>query len=297
MNVEQVQRDLLRRREGARRAEHEWIRRSGGRHGYRAAGMGGIGLGIGIGIGAHSGAGSTPGGGSSGGPTDPLTIVTSVTALAFFTADLGVTQSGGSVSDWAGQAAGLHAVQGTTANMPTVVASGLNTHTTLRFTKANTQRLVIGTLNLPAPGTTPSFFWGVVKPVTVTTNDTVFAGGASTTTRLFEATGQVKASNGVTGAAVTFTAGTWYRYELLFANSASADYLKVGASSTGTGTAWGNNDPAAGAITIGAQATGGTNPADFELACFGIWNGKPSGAELSALDAWVTGYYGGTVNV
>jgi hypothetical protein len=303
MQTEQVQRELLNARKRASRAEREWLereraRRSGGCHGYRAAGLGGAGIAIGIGIGAGSGAGSTPSGGSSGGPTDPLTIVTSVSCLAFFSADLGRTASGGAVSAWADQSgAGLSATQATGSAQPTENATGLNTHYTLRFTKANVQRLVIGTLNLAAPGTTPSFFWGVVKPVTVTTSDTIFAGGGSTFTRLFESTGLVRASNGVSGGTLTFTAGTWYRYELLFNNSAANDYLKVGSSTTGTGTALGNNDPAAGAITIGAQQSAGTNPGDFELACWGVWNGKPSGAELISLNSWVTGYYGAVVNV
>lgn len=273
------------------------------RGGYHMAGFGGMGIGIGVGIGP-SGQGVTPPPGSSGGPVDPLTIVTSRTALFGFSADIGapVEAAGGvadDVSTWTDQSANAYtATQATEANRPTLITAALNTHNVLRFTKASTQRLVVGTLDLPAPGTTPIFICGAFKLNTFTTNDSIFGGNGSTTMRLLCTTTSMRCNNGANGNLVAVTAGVWYWFETYWANSATDDYLRIGLNTSASGATFGNNNPAAGVLTIGAQQTAGSNPADITLACMFAWSGgvpTELTTAVTGVRAWATGYYGGTL--
>jgi len=75
--------------------------------------------------------------------------------------------------------------------------------------------------------------------------------------------------------------------EAHFTNSV-ADYLKIGATSV-TGTNCGVT--AVTAYQLGASGISASN-ANVGWAEFLICNGKPSGAELTALDSYVTSRYG-----
>lgn len=271
------------------------------RGGYHFAGLGG-GLGIGITIGS-SGVGATPPPGSTGGPVDPLTIATGATPQWGFSADVGTSEAGGvgtGVDTWTDQGgSGFTATQATQANRPTIVSSALNTHKALHFTKASAQRLTIGTWNAPAPGTTPTFICGVMRLTTLAGNDSPFGGGASTTMRMLGGGAtSLRLNGGANGSTVTVATGTWYWFEAYFANSTTTDYIRVGLNqAVQAGTSLGNNDPAAGAFTFGAQQSAGTNPADFDLCCVFAFNAIPTNltTPTTGIRAWATGYYSGTL--
>lgn len=235
------------------------------------------------------------------GALDPLTIVTSKSWLTYLVSDRGITLNGSGVSNWADQSGnGKDAAQATAANQPTFAANALNGHPSIIGDGTN-DVLVFGTLDLPAPGTTPSFFWAVFRTVTWSSNDSLYAGNTTTTMRLRHITaspnfGAINASAGTqntTGAPV----GTFVRLENLFSNT-TGDYIKLGSvKTTVPGLNTGNNDPASGAMCLLAQSTTGTSAINAEILAFGILNGEPTSGEKSALDAWVANYYGNTVNV
>jgi hypothetical protein len=231
-------------------------------------------------------------------PTDPLSIVTSVPVLAYFVADLGVTIGTG-VSAWADQGPSAYsAVQATGTAQPLLQTAALGGSNTILFDGVD-DRLVVGTLDLPAPGTTPTFLFFVARRVTGAINVSMFGGGGSTTMRLFRGGADlIRMNNGTSGPTVTMVAGgPFYRGEALYANSATVDYLKIGTVNSGVGTATGNNDAGAGQYTIGAQQLAGTNAGNDDIAVVMLCGGNPSAAEKAALDAWVTAYYNGVVVV
>jgi hypothetical protein len=220
-------------------------------------------------------------------------LITSVQVLLAVQSDFGVTLNGPTVSAWADQSGnGNDFSQGTAANQPTYAAGALNGQPTITFDGTN-DSLANATLNLPAPGTTPTFYWGVINH-TWGLNKAYICAGVDRM-KIFPAnvTPQVNSNNGTglgnTGAAV----GSWVRMEALFSNSTN-DYLKL-ASTNATGTNTGNNDPAAG-ILLGRNSAS-TVFGNISFAAFMICAGKPSAAELAALDAAVTAKYGVTVGV
>jgi hypothetical protein len=75
---------------------------------------------------------------ASAAPSPPLTGL-----AAWYRADLGVTEAGTGVSQWNDQSGnGHHVVQATDANRPALVTGVINAHPVIRFTRANTDRLV-----------------------------------------------------------------------------------------------------------------------------------------------------------
>lgn len=268
------------------------------RGGYHMAGMS---VGIGIGLGS-SGAGVTPPPGSSGGPTDPLTIITSKTWLTFISADIGVTSASSRISKINDQSgANKHAIQATGGAQPLLNVSSLNTHNSWTNVSSRADRLAFNdtsALDLPAPGTTPTWMFGVMRML-VDTSGQSFWGATNTTTMrcLRGAALQYRQNNGTNGGlAGAIAVNSWYLVRALYSN-AVGDYLKFGNVTVGTGTATGNNDPASGAFTLGSGTAAGATASDTEWACFGICNGDPSGAEQTALISWVTGYYSNLVIV
>lgn len=235
---------------------------------------------------------------STAGPTDPLTIVTSKTALFFITADAGITIGTG-VSQAADQSgAGKHATQGTGTAQPALQSAALNGRNTMLFDGSN-DCLNFATLDLPAPGTTPTWFFMVFRVTTWGSAKSIYGGGTTTAMRVNFQTSSpnIRAIN-TTGSSFNTgaPAGTWVRLENLF-NNATTDYLKLGSTSV-TGVNTGNTDAASGAFTLGSHINPtGANASAIEVACMGAWNGKPTAGELTSLDAWVTSYYGASVVV
>ncbi len=153
------------------------------------------------------------------------------------------------------------------------------------------QFMLNAALDLPAPGTTPTFYWGVLRQVTWTANDRLWASGvAGTNLAVF----QSFAPNGLTEFNAVFgltnfglPLNTYRRIETYFSNS-TADYLKVGSTSS-VGVNTGNNDPAATFI-LGASPIGQLS--NIEVCELWIFNALPSPAQLFALDLYVQTRYG-----
>ena len=236
------------------------------------------------------------------GPLDPLSIVKTVASVFYLIGDLGITIDTG-VSAWANQGptgATGDATQSTGGSQPLLQSAALNRRNTLLFDGAD-DLVVFANLNLPAPGTTPTWFWMVWRQKTWTTSDSIFGGGSTSTFRLAQvaATGgspnTTQRNGSIGGENPGAVLNSWVRSEVLFGNSA-ADYTKHAASTT-TGTNTGNADPAAGAFVLGAHVTPVVGASNIEVAAFGAWGGQPSAGERAALDAWVPSYYGATVGL
>jgi hypothetical protein len=148
-------------------------------------------------------------------------------------------------------------------------------------------------LDLPAPGTTPTFYWGVVRQVTWTSGDRFwlaagfglqfFQGGLAT---------EVFINNGGGfGPAISMPLNTYRRIQSYFSNSI-ADYLRVG-SLNSTGTNVGNTDAAAGFFIAQDGIGGGFG--NIELCELWIFNALPTALQLAQLDAYAANRYGASV--
>lgn len=231
---------------------------------------------------------------------DILSRVTSVTINEFLIGDAGVTVTGSGVSTWANQAASGatgNATQGTDAARPTYNASELNSKGVLTF-DSSAQTMLFASLDVPAPGTTPSWFCFVLRQSTWTSGDRIYSSSGSTTFSIRQAgvSPEISVNNGVAG---PVNAGapinTWTRVQVLLNNS-TTDYIKAGSAAASTGTNTGNGNPTSGTTALGSNGAGA-----------GFWGGKmaivlrtagePNAGEKTFIDAWIASYYGGLVTV
>ncbi len=144
-------------------------------------------------------------------------------------------------------------------------------------------------LSLPAPGTTPSFFWGVMRLVTWVSGRALLTSAGAF--RLFEGglTPQVFPFNGAFGTSMSMTLNVYGRTETYFSNSV-ADYTKFKTASA-TGATYGNSGPTLG-FSIGSFNVDFGN---VQVCEFWIFNTLPSAAQLAALDAYAAARYGAGV--
>lgn len=182
--------------------------------------------------------------------------------------------------------------QATAAQQP-IITVGLNGR--CGFATDGVDDLLLSTLDLPAPGTTPWSFFGVYRILVAPGANgyiiTDLGGGGA----IFVSAG-TRDSKQYNGAAFNVSngsaAGAWGRVELSFTNSTS-DYIKFGATPA-TGTFTGNADPGA-TRRIGGQ--GGAALVSCEFLNGAYLLGLPSSGALAAFSAAVTQYYGASVVV
>jgi hypothetical protein len=225
--------------------------------------------------------------------SNPFTILGATNVVAWWRSDLGITLNGGNVSAWADQSGNGHNLaQGTAGLQPAYDATGgPNGRPKLDFTG---DILVNSTLNLPAPGTTPVFFWLVVSQIDFSVNARLFGTGVNMAGMTQSSSGNVNHYNQTAANVTAFALATFKRAESYFSNSTS-DYNKVGSATT-TGTNAGNSDPSAQLVLGGFDAGGGpVVSANIRCCEFFITNALPSGAQITALDAYATSLYGASM--
>jgi hypothetical protein len=223
-------------------------------------------------------------------------LVTSVSCLLYVQSDLGVTLNGSTVSAWADQSGnGNNFSQGTASKQPTFTTNVLNGRPSVLFDGTDDDMTASG-VDLPAPGTTNTFFWFVFRQVTWVLNDSIWCTGTATAMRIAQST----STPNLSGANVTTgpnnagaSINSWVRGEHLYSNSTS-DYLKLAATNA-TGTNLGNTNPASG-LTLGRNQ-GSTTWGNTEWVAFGIFAGNPTSGEKTALSNAATAYWGSGVGV
>lgn len=229
------------------------------------------------------------------------TLISSVTVLSSVQSDLGITLNGSAVSGWADQTAHANSwSQSTGAAQPALNSNGLNGFPSLVMDGAT--KYMTAPINLPAPGTTSTFQYWVMKQVAWTTNHVFFDTGTLSgveSMTILTAVGTPKISmfagistNNNNGAVL----GSWVRCFAYWANSTS-DEFKIGSTSI-TGANSGNTVPGNGRCMGATLATGApTLFANFEIVCNLYCAGRPNVSEIAALDSAVTAKYGGLVSV
>lgn len=228
-------------------------------------------------------------------PLAPLTFAPGWSV--FLVGDVGLTGGGASPMTWADQSGnGRDATQSSAGFIPSATASLLNGRAGVVFDGTN-DFLTFAGLDLPAPGTTPSWIFSVWRLRAWTSGKNIYAGGTTSCMRLLciTATPQMQKHNGTLSASLSPTINTWQCSEDYYSNSA-ADYMRIGASST-TPANSGNTDPASGAFRLGSSNNAGANAPAMDMVAFGIRASLPSGTVISDLRAWVTSMWGGSVAV
>ena len=217
------------------------------------------------------------------------------TVLQWVRSDLGITLNGSTVSAWADQSGnGNDYSQGTAAKQPTYNATGGANNTPYLLFDGTDDELIDSGLNLPAPGTTPTYIWAVIYQVIWTLNRVVLGHNVTDGVNdhlVFQsaATPNISLNNATTaeenaGLAVV----TWGRLEAGFTNSTS-DFLKLIATNV-TGTNAGNN--ASTGRRIAKSANTGLGFGNLRVAELLYANRIPSAAERTSLDAYCTARYG-----
>jgi len=210
--------------------------------------------------------------------------------LQYVRADLGITKDGSNrVSAWADQGAGAkHYTQGTGANQPLYLATGgPNSKPAVQIDSI--ARTLVSSLDLPAPGTTPTFIWSILRQDAWLSGYYIFTGGGTNHMNVWQAgaTPGIRQFNTAHANSVSATIAAWGRLESYFSNTTS-DYQKW-ISTTATGTSAGNTDPDANR-SIGSG--GGVGNAQVSVVEVLYLNAGASAGEKTNLDAYVTRRYG-----
>lgn len=214
--------------------------------------------------------------------------------VAWYRSDLGGLVN--PVSTWPDQSGnGFDLTQGTAGFRPALVASGgPNGRPSVLFDGTD-DRLVNAALNRPAPATTPTFFWAVLRQVTWSGGDRFWGMDPATTNRMVVfangVTPDLSGNNAVASTPVTsqLTINTYKGLYCLFTGSTS-DYIQVAGGTKSTGINTGNTDPAAG-FTLGAQGNGVSN-SNVEICELAIFSAEPTPAQFAMLDSYRAALYG-----
>lgn len=242
-----------------------------------------------------------------GGSTFPQTF-TSASTVALTGAGAGLTiniaagaaVSTGTQDTWTATCAGLNDQSGSgvnysqaTAIYQPILTVGLSGFPGIAFDGSND--VMVSSLSLPAPGTTPTWIGMVFRQITWISNGCIISDPSGNSCLIYNnpATLYSRAFNGAQGGAVSQTINTWECTEAGFTYSAS-DYLRRGSSASSVGTIFGNN--ASTSRNFGAQVAGG-NPTNIEFLHLIYLNNIPTAPQIAAWRSAVTAKYGGSVSV
>lgn len=230
--------------------------------------------------------------GAGGSVINFTSFFTGANILQAVQSDIGVTLVSGGVSVWADQASSPHNfTQGTAGARPTMT-TGLNGFPGVLFDGVDD--FVDSTLNIPAPGTTPCFVWGVYRIISAPAgSSTIFGSTAFVEAVISQVSRNSAGFNGtIANSNSGSAAGAWGRVECLFTNSTS-DYCKFGATVV-SGANAGNSTQNGRAI---GGNSGGGSCTNVEVLAYVLLNALPSGGQLAAASAAVTSKYGVSVAV
>lgn len=232
---------------------------------------------------------------SATGPAGPLAIVTSVTKRCYLTADLGVTTNVG-VNLWSDQSGnGFHFTQGVSSGFePTYTQTDSTLNNKGSVTSDGSDDFMVNTSLTYAAN-----YWTlmVFKAITWTSTDSLMGSGNTTADRMVlrqrTATPQIgMVGNGGGGNNVAATLETWFRLECHF--TGTADYLHIGAT-TANGVTNVGTTPGVGRTLFAGQTN--AQFSNIALAVYFVCDNRPTPSELTAIDQWIAGYYGGAVSI
>jgi hypothetical protein len=200
-----------------------------------------------------------------------------------------VDAGGGVASAWNDSSGNSRNFSAAGAARPSIIASGLNSKTTCRFSTAN---FMTANYLSPTPGTQASYFFGIIKLVTLNVSSRLLTmGGGGVSAFYASAANQY---NDFNGAGVPSTglvsAGTWYRFECQRSNSGT-DYIQFAGTATPTVGNAGNAVADSSNITLNADLAG-TNAGNAEYAELFQWLGIPTAPQRAALAAYSLAKWG-----
>jgi hypothetical protein len=205
----------------------------------------------------------------------------------------------GQLTDLSGN--GVHATQstgyvaGVSTNKQPIVSKGLNGRAAVKTDAVS--HYMIYTLDLPPPGTTPTFFFGAFRLLATAGYNIAFISDAVGTGMLpaivFTGSSNLTQYNANSANVVAGGVNNWGQYEASYTNSI-ADYQKFGVNRT-SGTSAGNNDAGSSRGLFGLPA--GTNLGAWEFLMLITLNNTPTPTQLDAARAAVTSEYAGLVPV
>lgn len=220
--------------------------------------------------------------------TTPLTIITSVPVLQWIRGDLGVVLGTG-VSTLADQSGnGHHFAQGTGAAQPAYTASDPTLNNQATFTGDGSNDTL---LNATMPNGAGNWMSGIIKTAAWVTNKALWGANAAPECgdvltisatpilAMFNGSATTNQNNGLAVA-------TWGRIEAHYSGAAS--YLKLIANTVSSGVSPG----VATSTGCALFSTIGVAIGNFGMAERVVCGGKPTPAEITALDAYYTARYG-----
>lgn len=218
------------------------------------------------------------------GDDTPLTIC-GADLLQWCRADLGLTI--GASFDWQDQGPGnKDYTNATAANGPSLTATDATLSNLPTLTFNGTSQGCTSPLQLPAPGTSPTFLWMIVKQNAWVSNENLVSGDGGPVIRQSNSSPNIRQFNtNLTTENPGAPLSLWRRVACWFSNSA-ADYLRAG-STNRTGVNAGNSADASAARHIGRNA-GGTTFTSMSIAEIVYADAD----YLAALDAYGTARYG-----
>lgn len=229
------------------------------------------------------------------GPLDPLSFL-GMTPQVYFQADVGVTQSGGQVSQWDDQSPSItHGIQATGGAQPLITTADATLGNRASILGDGVDDSLNVGWNVADPDVAPTFVAIVFRAITWGTARNIW--GSASNVAMFI---QTVSSPGIRfinvsgiGTPVNNGApvGVWTRGFLLFNNMAS-DYLTL-AGTTTTGTATGGNNP----NSIALFSRVGNAFANVAIAHFSGWGADFSSGQKTAFDSWVTSWTSGAVAI